>query len=88
MELKYYNSYLEVDLDVIRENLRKAQRHLAPAGIIPVCKGDALGMGAVPVARVSSVRKKRSRRVIASAPRARRSTKPSRAACRAVAFHA
>ncbi|HOG02216.1 MAG TPA: alanine racemase [Clostridia bacterium] len=52
MELKYYNSYLEVDLDVIRENLRKAQRHLAPAGIIPVCKGDALGMGAVPVARV------------------------------------
>ncbi len=53
MDLKYYNSYAEVDLDAIRDNVAKVQAHIGPKqGFIPVVKGNAYGMGTVPIARM------------------------------------
>ena len=53
MDLKYYNSYVEVDLDVIRSNIEKVKKHIGPnVGMIPVDKGNAYGMGTVPIARM------------------------------------
>lgn len=48
-----HNSYLELDTDVLRGNVRAILREL-PAGtkLIPVLKDDAYGMGMVEVARV------------------------------------
>ena len=52
MDLKYYNSYAEVDLDAIRDNFAKVQAHIGPnQGQIPVIKGNAYGMGTLPIAR-------------------------------------
>lgn len=46
MNLDYYYSYLEVDLEVIRNNILKIKKHIGPNhGIIPVVKGNAYGMG-------------------------------------------
>ena len=37
MDLKYYNSYAEVDLDVLRDNFAKVKAHIGPSqGFIPV----------------------------------------------------
>ena len=53
MDLRYYNSYVEVDLDVIRSNIEKVKKHIGPdLGMIPVDKGNAYGMGTVPIARM------------------------------------
>jgi len=46
------NSYLEVDLNIIKENLRTIRRQLpAHTQLIPVLKGNAYGFGAIPVAK-------------------------------------
>ena len=51
MDLQYYNSYLEVDLGILKENTRKIKDALEPGRtVIPVIKGNAHGMGTVPVA--------------------------------------
>lgn len=48
-----YHSCMEVDLDIIRENVSKIRRHIGPEHqMIGVVKGDAYGLGAVPVARM------------------------------------
>ncbi len=53
MDLKYYNSYAEVDLDVLRDNFAKVKAHIGPSqGFIPVVKGNAYGMGTLPIARM------------------------------------
>lgn len=48
-----YNSYLEIDLGILRENFRSVRETL-PEGteMIPVLKGDAYGFGAVEVAKI------------------------------------
>lgn len=53
MSFVCYNSYLEIDLGIIRENYR-FMRRLVPAGteIIPVLKHNAYGFGAVSTAKV------------------------------------
>ena len=55
MALPCYNSYFEVDLDIIRRNYRSIRASL-PEGVrlIPVLKGDAYGFGAVKVAHALS----------------------------------
>lgn len=57
MDLKHYNSYLKVDLDAIVRNVARVQKHIGPdCGMIPVVKGNAYGLGTVPVARVLAQR--------------------------------
>ena len=52
MNIQNHNSYLLVDLDVIRRNARVILAGLAPGTeLIPVLKDDAYGLGLVPVAR-------------------------------------
>ena len=47
------NSYIEVDMQILRENMASIASTLTPgAGIIPVLKDDAYGLGLVPVAHV------------------------------------
>ncbi|MCL2548391.1 MAG: alanine racemase [Symbiobacteriaceae bacterium] len=51
-EIGFCNSYLEVNLDAIAENLRKTRRHIGPGvDLIPVLKGNAYGLGLVEIAR-------------------------------------
>ncbi len=51
MDLEYYNSYLKVDLGILKENTQKIKQALEPGRtVIPVIKGNAHGMGTVPVA--------------------------------------
>jgi len=52
MSLPCYNSYFEIDLDIIRRNFRSIRASL-PGGVklIPILKGDAYGFGAVKIAR-------------------------------------
>ena len=48
-----YNSYLEIDLQLLRENFRSIRAALPESTeLIPVLKGDAYGFGAVEVAKV------------------------------------
>lgn len=52
MNIRNHNSYLLVDLDVIRRNARVIIGELAAGTeLIPVLKDDAYGLGLVPVAR-------------------------------------
>lgn len=52
-QLEYYSSYIEVDLDVIRRNAGRVLAHLGQRRrLFPIVKGNAHGMGTVPVARV------------------------------------
>ncbi|WP_458862350.1 alanine racemase [Acidaminobacterium chupaoyuni] len=52
MDLKYYNSYLQVDLDKICGNIEKIRKHIGEKkDIIPVVKSNAYGLGTVEVAR-------------------------------------
>ena len=47
------NSYIEVDMQTLRENMASIASTLTPGtGIIPVLKDNAYGLGLVPVARV------------------------------------
>lgn len=49
--LDFYSSYLEVDLDVIRQNALRVAKRLAPQRkLFPIVKGNAHGRGTVPVA--------------------------------------
>ena len=51
MDLENYNSYLEVDLGILRENAVKIKRAIEPERIfIPVIKGNAHGFGTEAVA--------------------------------------
>lgn len=53
MNLEHYGSYVYVDLEKIESNVRKIQAHIGEGvGMIPVVKGNAYGLGTVPVARV------------------------------------
>ena len=52
MDIGFYNSYLEVDLSVIRNSIEKVKQHIEPhLGLIPVVKGNAYGMGLVEISR-------------------------------------
>lgn len=53
MQLACYNSYLEIDVGILRSNIRSIKSVL-PAGtqLIPVLKGNAYGLGAEKVAQV------------------------------------
>jgi len=44
-------SVLEIDLEAVRHNLRIIRKCAGPAKIMAVVKGDAYGLGAVPIAR-------------------------------------
>lgn len=46
-------SWVEVDLDAIRHNVREIAREVAPAGFCAVVKADAYGHGDVPVAEAA-----------------------------------
>ena len=53
MNIPMNNSYIEVDTRILRENMESIASTLTPgAGIIPVLKDDAYGLGLVPVASV------------------------------------
>ena len=48
MDLKYYNSYAEVDLDVLRDNFAKVKAHIGPSqGFIPVVKIPVVPFSAI-----------------------------------------
>ncbi len=52
MEVKLFNSYLAVDLGILRSNVRTILAELPEnVQLIPVLKDDAYGLGAVPVAK-------------------------------------
>ncbi len=52
MDFNLFNSYLEIDLNILRNNIRSIRSSLPEATqIIPVLKRDAYGLGALPVAR-------------------------------------
>lgn len=52
MSFVCYNSYLEVDLGILRENFRSIRCAIPKdTALIPVLKGDAYGFGAVEVAK-------------------------------------
>ena len=52
MNIPMNNSYIEVDVQILRENIASIASTLTPgAGIIPVLKDDAYGLGLVPIAR-------------------------------------
>lgn len=52
MDVGFYNSYLEIDLDIIRKSFEKVKNHIEPhLNIIPVVKGNAYGMGLVEMSR-------------------------------------
>lgn len=51
MNLGYYNSYLEVNLNKISDNLEKVRAHIGPThSYLPVLKSNAYGAGIVKVA--------------------------------------
>ena len=55
MALPCYNSYFEIDLDVVRSNYRSIRAALPEnVRLIPVLKGDAYGFGAVKIAQTLS----------------------------------
>ncbi len=52
MDIGYYNSYLEIDLEIIRQSISKVKQHIGKnVDIIPVVKGNAYGMGLVEMSR-------------------------------------
>jgi len=50
MDLNYYNSRLEIDLDTIGRNLEKIRAYTGGVEVLPVVKSNAYGLGTVPVA--------------------------------------
>jgi len=49
----HYNSCLEINLDIIKDNIAKIKRHIGPdCGMIGVVKGDGYGLGVLPVSRL------------------------------------
>ena len=53
MNIPMNNSYIEVDMQILRENMASIAASLTPGtGIIPVLKDNAYGLGLVPIARV------------------------------------
>lgn len=52
MDFNLFNSYLDIDLNILRNNIRSIHSSLpASTQIIPVLKRDAYGLGALPVAK-------------------------------------
>lgn len=52
MDIGYYNSYLEIDLGIIKKSIFTVKQHIgSKVGIIPVVKGNAYGMGLVEMSR-------------------------------------
>ena len=45
MDVNYYNSRLDIDLDKIGENLDKIQRYTGGLTVLPVVKSNAYGFG-------------------------------------------
>jgi len=55
MQTKLYNSYLEVDTNVLRNNILSIIESLPPeTKLIPVLKADAFGLGLIPIAKICS----------------------------------
>ncbi len=52
MNLGQYSSYLHIDLDAVRDNMRAVLRHADGMGVIPVVKGNAYNIGIEPVTRL------------------------------------
>lgn len=50
MDITYYNSYLDIDLDVIGENIAKIQRYTGGLTVLPVIKSNAYGFGTAAIA--------------------------------------
>ena len=46
-----HNSYLLIDTDALRRNIRVLQTQTGTAKLVPVIKDDAYGLGAVPIAK-------------------------------------
>ena len=52
MNIPMNNSYIEINLETMRENVRRAAQVLTPScGIIPVLKDNAYGLGSVRIAQ-------------------------------------
>lgn len=51
MDLRYYNSYLDIDLDKIGANLARIRDYTGGLEVIPVVKSNAYGLGTVEIAR-------------------------------------
>lgn len=53
MDLEYYNSYFEVSLTTIKENVEKVRKYIGEGHeIMPVIKGNCYGSGTVEVAKL------------------------------------
>ena len=50
MDPTYYNSHLDIDLDVIGENIAKIQRYTGGLTVLPVIKSNAYGFGNAAIA--------------------------------------
>lgn len=50
MDPTYYNSHLDIDLDVIGENIAKIQRYTGGLTVLPVIKSNAYGFGTAAIA--------------------------------------
>jgi len=44
-------TWVEIDLEAVRANARTVAQRVAPARLLPMVKGNAYGLGAVPIAR-------------------------------------
>jgi alanine racemase len=53
MSERFRATWVEVDLDAVRHNVRELARIAAPAELLAVVKADAYGHGAVPIARAA-----------------------------------
>lgn len=51
MDVNYYNSRLEIDLDVISRNLEKIRAYTGGLQVLPVVKSNAYGLGTAAIAR-------------------------------------
>ncbi|MBQ9535744.1 MAG: alanine racemase [Clostridia bacterium] len=56
MDLKFYNSYMEIDLGALENNFKKVQRHVGERRILPVVKSNAYGLGVMEVTHVLTER--------------------------------
>ena len=52
MKDNIYNSYMEVDLKILKANFVRVRAHIGPdIDIIPILKGNAYGLGGIELAK-------------------------------------
>jgi len=57
MDIGVCNSYLQIDLDVVADNIRRIREHIGQGvDIMPILKGNAYGLGLYEMARFLTVR--------------------------------